>query len=194
MEGLMGRMPSLHYNNMDNTNQYARNGNLTELQSWYEHGLPWGVENCRLAAANGQLDCLRYLYEHGAYLNHWTCYAAAANGHLTCLQYAHETGCPWHVDVCVQAIYGGHVECLRYAINNGCPFNSKNVKHIRKSNPCYAYLLGHGYIEEAAYQPLCEQDIILVMNQAQCTYDVAVTALNNNDNDLVNAILEITLS
>jgi nascent polypeptide-associated complex subunit alpha len=37
------------------------------------------------------------------------------------------------------------------------------------------------------------KDIALVMDQAHCTRAQAVTALRNNNNDLVNAIMELTI-
>jgi nascent polypeptide-associated complex subunit alpha len=37
------------------------------------------------------------------------------------------------------------------------------------------------------------KDITLVMDQAHCTRAAAVTALRNNNNDLVNAIMELTI-
>ncbi len=38
-----------------------------------------------------------------------------------------------------------------------------------------------------------EQDIQLVMNQTNCTREEAINALNNNNNNLVNAIMELTM-
>ena len=38
-----------------------------------------------------------------------------------------------------------------------------------------------------------EADIILVMNQAQCTRELAINALNNNNYDIVNAIMDLTM-
>lgn len=38
-----------------------------------------------------------------------------------------------------------------------------------------------------------EKDIDLVMQQANCTKGKAVKALKNNDNDIVNAIMELTM-
>merc|ERR1711879_76933 len=37
------------------------------------------------------------------------------------------------------------------------------------------------------------KDIELVMNQASCSKAKAVEALKNNDNDIVNAIMEVTM-
>jgi nascent polypeptide-associated complex subunit alpha len=37
------------------------------------------------------------------------------------------------------------------------------------------------------------KDVALVMDQAHCTHAAAVTALRNNNNDLVNAIMELTI-
>lgn len=37
------------------------------------------------------------------------------------------------------------------------------------------------------------KDVALVMDQAHCTRAAAVTALRNNNNDLVNAIMELTI-
>jgi nascent polypeptide-associated complex subunit alpha len=38
-----------------------------------------------------------------------------------------------------------------------------------------------------------EKDIALVLGQANCTRAQAVKALKNNDNDIVNAIMELTM-
>lgn len=37
------------------------------------------------------------------------------------------------------------------------------------------------------------KDIELVMNQAVCTRAKAITALKNNDGDIVNAIMELSI-
>lgn len=37
------------------------------------------------------------------------------------------------------------------------------------------------------------KDVELVMDQAHCTKAAAITALKNNNNDLVNAIMELTI-
>ncbi len=47
-----------------------------------------------------------------------------------------------------------------------------------------------GSADETGLDP---KDIALVMDQAHCTRDQAVAALRNNDNDLVNAIMELTI-
>ncbi len=38
-----------------------------------------------------------------------------------------------------------------------------------------------------------EKDIQLVMSQGDCSRAKAITALKNNDNDIVNAIMEVTM-
>lgn len=38
-----------------------------------------------------------------------------------------------------------------------------------------------------------EKDIQLVMSQGDCSRSKAITALRNNDNDIVNAIMEVTM-
>ena len=45
-------------------------------------------------------------------------------------------------------------------------------------------------VDESGIDP---KDITLVMEQAHCTRSQAVTALRNNANDLVNAIMELTI-
>lgn len=41
-------------------------------------------------------------------------------------------------------------------------------------------------------EEICETDIELVMTQAQCSKEVAKRALEKNNGDIVNAIIEIT--
>mmetsp|Transcript_29168 Transcript_29168/g.49051 ORF Transcript_29168/g.49051 Transcript_29168/m.49051 type:complete len:191 (+) Transcript_29168:54-626(+) len=45
-------------------------------------------------------------------------------------------------------------------------------------------------VDESGIDP---KDIALVIDQAHCTRAAAVTALRNNNNDLVNAIMELTI-
>lgn len=47
-----------------------------------------------------------------------------------------------------------------------------------------------GNVDETGIDP---KDIALVMDQAHCTRSQAVAALRNNNNDLVNAIMELTI-
>jgi nascent polypeptide-associated complex subunit alpha len=47
-----------------------------------------------------------------------------------------------------------------------------------------------GDVDETGIDP---KDIALVIDQAHCTRAQAVTALRNNNNDLVNAIMELTI-
>lgn len=47
-----------------------------------------------------------------------------------------------------------------------------------------------GNVDETGVDP---KDIALVMDQAHCSRAQAVTALRNNNNDLVNAIMELTI-
>jgi nascent polypeptide-associated complex subunit alpha len=47
-----------------------------------------------------------------------------------------------------------------------------------------------GDVDETGVDP---KDIALVIDQAHCTRAQAVTALRNNNNDLVNAIMELTI-
>ena len=45
-------------------------------------------------------------------------------------------------------------------------------------------------VDETGIDP---KDVALVIDQAHCTRAQAVTALRNNNNDLVNAIMELTI-
>ena len=47
-----------------------------------------------------------------------------------------------------------------------------------------------GDVDESGVDP---KDIELVMGQAGCTRGQAVVALKNNENDIVNAIMELTM-
>lgn len=47
-----------------------------------------------------------------------------------------------------------------------------------------------GEVDESGVDP---KDIDLVMGQAGCTRAQAITALKNNSNDIVNAIMELTM-
>jgi nascent polypeptide-associated complex subunit alpha len=47
-----------------------------------------------------------------------------------------------------------------------------------------------GNVDETGIDP---KDIALVIDQAHCTRSQAVQALRNNNNDLVNAIMELTI-
>lgn len=50
-----------------------------------------------------------------------------------------------------------------------------------------------GAVEDSDETGVEEKDIELVVGQANCTRGAAVAALKNNDNDIVNAIMELTM-
>jgi len=47
--------------------------------------------------------------------------------------------------------------------------------------------------EEVDASNISEKDIELVVSQASTTRNKAIKALKNNDNDIVNAIMELTM-
>ncbi len=50
-----------------------------------------------------------------------------------------------------------------------------------------------GAVEDTDETGVSDDDITIVMGQANCTRGQAVAALKNNENDIVNAIMELTL-
>jgi nascent polypeptide-associated complex subunit alpha len=58
------------------------------------------------------------------------------------------------------------------------------------NNKSSAIVEDTGDVDETGLDP---KDIDLVISQAQCTRPQAVKALKNNENDIVNAIMELTM-
>ena len=48
-------------------------------------------------------------------------------------------------------------------------------------------------VEEASPEGMDEKDIEIVMQQAGCCREMAIAALGNNNNDIVNSIMELTM-
>ena len=80
--------------------------------------------------------------------------------------------------------------------NQGNPNRRSNNEQIRSNNIPNA---GGANISQAVNEePVDEtgvdqKDIELVVSQAGCSRAAAVKALKNNDNDIVNAIMELTM-
>ncbi len=71
--------------------------------------------------------------------------------------------------------------------NNKCPFCRENLGH----NEYSTRTIETRTIEEIEEQ--FERDVTLVLNQAGCNRTEAIDALNNNEHDIVNAIMELTM-
>ena len=190
---------SIHNFKYQHIYEAAAAGDLEELKTMYQAGLPVNVYeqgdwylSISNAAFGGHLHCLEFLHKNGCALvdENWSSLLptslAAKNGHLDCLKYAHENGCDWG-SATSYATINGHLDCLKYAHENGC--------HVEKLTTYYAAVKGNVdclryLVENDCPYDIEDEKVISAIKQYQYQLKIIKNNLENYlNNDLVNHII-----